>query len=633
MTKILIIVPYHEVYKTVEEEISHYDTNGLQIELTHLYGTADETFKDIDAEIVVARGITYMALVELKPHIHVVPILQGPNDLLEAFYEASRRTSGKIALLSGSEDLCDTNHVASLIGRTVEMYVANDQDEIVRGVEYLKDSGCDIFLGGLTMCRYCEEKHYPHVHIKSGMQSMRRAIMEAITTARALERAKVRMNILTTLINNDKDAMVALNSRGVVVVANNMAERLLGKGMINHPISEFYGGTSWRRTLEMGGDTEIIETIHGQQILVSSIPIMTGSEGLGVLLTFQNIDTIRSMERRIRTELSKKGLVARYTFSDIITQDPDFLQLIDKARRYAKVDGAVLLIGETGTGKELFAQSIHNASKRRGDPFVAINCAALPESLLESELFGYSEGAFSGAAKGGKQGLFELAHKGTIFLDEIGEMPLNLQAKLLRVLQEKEVRRVGGDTVVPVDVRVISATNVNINEKVKHGAFRLDLFYRISLLNLRLIPLSDRPLDIPVLFSHFVRAYCDVRRIEAPVIDDTAFEMLKGYPWPGNVRELRNAAERLVILLHSDTIGAEQILDLDIAATSFVDDEEPVPAPRRKKRSGNTLDGEQLYRKFVESGLTRQQFAESIGISRTTLWRKISGYVSTLDVT
>ena len=183
--------------------------------------------------------------------------------------------------------------------------------------------------------------------------------------------------------------------------------------------------------------------------------------------------------------------------------------LAAKAHRYSQTDEAVLLIGETGTGKELFAQSIHNASKRAGEPFVAVNCAALPENLLESELFGYVDGAFTGARKGGKQGLFELAHKGTLFLDEIGEMPINLQAKLLRVLQEKEIRKVGGDAVVPVDVRIISATNINIREKVRNGQFRLDLFYRISLLNLYLLPLRERLDDIPILFESFVRNYCE----------------------------------------------------------------------------------------------------------------------------
>ncbi len=626
MTKILIIVPYRELFSLIEEEIKQYDTAGFDIELTHIYGTDHETLRGIDADIIVARGITFLALAELKSDTHLVPFLPGPNDLIEAFYAAGKQPDGDIGLLADSSDMCDAQHVTSLIGRHVNLYVANDQEEIHNGVEYLKENGCTIFLGGLTSCRYCESKGYPYVHIKSGRHSINRAIGEAIGAARSLERAKVRMNILTTLINNDKDAMIALNSRGLVVVANSMAEQLLGKGMINQHIGEFYEGEIWEKTLSTGTGGEIIKKINGMQILVSSVPIMTGSEGLGVLMTFQNIETIRSVERKIRKELSKKGLIARYTFSDIITRNKELEQVVEKGRRYSKVDGALLLIGETGTGKELFAQSIHNASKRRGEPFVAVNCAALPETLLESELFGYSEGAFSGAAKGGKQGLFELAHKGTIFLDEIGEMPLKLQAKMLRVLQEKEVRRIGGDTIVPVDVRVISATNVDIPEKVKSGEFRLDLFYRISLLNLRLIALRERVDDIPLLFSHFVRSSCKEQHIEEPSILPEALELLKKYSWQGNVRELRNAAERLVILLTSDSVGVPEILELDIAATSLSDDFSLTGSLPQRNERGQETSTEELYKGFIESGMSREEYAKSIGMSRTTLWRKLSKF-------
>ncbi len=626
MTKILIIVPYRELFGLIEDEIKTYDTAGFDIRLTHIYGTDHDTLRKIDADIVVARGITFLALAGLRSDIHLVPFLPGPNDLIEAFYAAGKIPDGDIGLLADSNDMCDSQHVSRLIGRHVNLYVANDQDEIHNGVEYLKQEGCTIFLGGLTCCRYCETKGYPYIHIKSGRHSINRAIGEAIAAARSLERAKVRMNILTTLINNDKDAMIALNSRGRIVVANSMAEQLLGKGMVNRPVGDFYEGEIWSKTLSSGVGEEIIKKINGLQILVSSMPIMTGSEGLGVLMTFQNIETIRSVERKIRKELSKKGLVARYTFSDIITANRDLELIIEKGRRFSKVDGALLLIGETGTGKELFAQSIHNASKRRGEPFVAVNCAALPENLLESELFGYSEGAFSGAAKGGKQGLFELAHKGTIFLDEIGEMPLKLQAKMLRVLQEKEVRRIGGDTVVPVDVRVISATNVDIPKKVKSGEFRLDLFYRISLLNLRLIALRDRPDDIPLIFTHFVNSTCREQHIKAPEIRESALSLLKRYPWSGNVRELRNTAERLVILLTTDTVGEKEILELDIGATSLSDElftSEEAGQPEKRKPD---LSGEELYKAFVESGMSREEFAQSVGMSRTTLWRKLSQF-------
>ncbi len=621
MTNILIIVPYKEIYETIEHELSMYDLSGLDVKLTHLYGTDDKTLSSIDADIVVARGVTYTALVNLKPNIHLVPILPGPNDLLEALYSSFMYPKGNIGVLSGSSDMCNIEHVSKMMDRKVLMHVANDQEEVIRGVELLKEQGCEIFLGGLTMCRYCERKEYPYIHIKSGLQSINRSIHEAITTARSLERTKVRMKILETLLNNSKEAMVAINRKGIVVVSNQMAEQLLGAKLVNHKISEFYGGDFWSDTLKTGSEGEVIEKINDMQILVSSQPIMTGSEGLGVLLTFQNIETIRLVERKIRKELSKKGLVARYTFTNIITVNDDLKAIVEKARRYSKVNGAILLIGETGTGKELFAQSIHNASARCGEPFVAVNCAALPESLLESELFGYSEGAFSGASKGGKQGLFELAHKGTLFLDEIGEMPIKLQAKLLRVLQEKEVRKVGGDTVVPVDVRIISATNVNISQKVKMGEFRLDLFYRISLLNLRLIALRERRDDIPLLFNHFVSTYCKAHNTKVPTILPEAYHALSGYLWPGNVRELKNSAERLAILLTTDVVGKKQIDELDIEATSL--DEKIVNAKPKTKRSKSN---EELYREYVESGLSKEEFAKMINISRTTLWRKISQF-------
>ncbi|MGD8113262.1 MAG: sigma 54-interacting transcriptional regulator [Sphaerochaetaceae bacterium] len=621
MTNILIIVPYKEIYETIEHQLSLYDLSGMNIQLTHLYGTDDKTLGSISADIVVARGVTYTALVNLKPDIHIVPILPGPNDLLEALYSTFSYPEGNIGVLSGSSDMCDTAHVSKMMNRKVMMYVANDQEEVIKGVESLREQGCSVFLGGLTMCRYCEQEGYQYIHIKSGIHSINRSIHEAITTARSLERTKVRMKILETLLNNSKEAMVAVNKKGIVVVANQMAEQLFSAPLVNNRISDYYESDFWADTMKTGREGEVIEKISGMQILISSQPIMTGSEGLGVLLTFQNIETIRLVERKIRKELSKKGLVARYTFSNIISVNQEMKAIEEKARRYSKVNGALLLIGETGTGKELFAQSIHNASNRCGEPFVAVNCAALPESLLESELFGYSEGAFSGASKGGKQGLFELAHKGTLFLDEIGEMPIKLQAKLLRVLQEKEVRKVGGDTVVPVDVRIISATNVNISKKVKMGEFRLDLFYRISLLNLRLIPLWKRKEDIPLLFNHFVSSYCKSHNTEVPTILPEAYRALSGYHWPGNVRELKNSAERLAILLNTDVVGRRQIEELDIEATSLDEPYEDV-----KKKTKKAPDDEMLYREYVESGLSKEDFARSMNISRTTLWRKISRF-------
>ncbi|MGI6424651.1 MAG: sigma-54 interaction domain-containing protein [Tepidanaerobacteraceae bacterium] len=250
----------------------------------------------------------------------------------------------------------------------------------------------------------------------------------------------------------------------------------------------------------------------------------------------------------MRRELYLKGHVAQHTFEDIITCSSIMEKAISEARQFAQAEAAVVITGETGTGKELFAQSIHNTSQRKGGHFVAVNCAAVPENLLESELFGYEEGAFTGARRGGKKGLFELAHDGTIFLDEIGELPLKLQARLLRVLQEKAVIRVGGDRVIPINVRIIAATHRNLEASVKNGTFRQDLYYRLNVLRLSLPPLRERKDDIPLLIDRLLEKICNKTAKKPPLLSDAVLKIFCSYHWPGNVRELQNILERLVVL-------------------------------------------------------------------------------------
>ncbi len=327
------------------------------------------------------------------------------------------------------------------------------------------------------------------------------------------------------------------------------------------------------------------------------------------------VEDIRRTEKKVRGKLQDKGLIAKYSFSDIVAEDVVMKQLIAKAIRYAKVEGNVLLTGETGTGKELFVQSMHNASPRRDKPFVAVNCAALSEQLLESELFGYTEGAFTGASKGGKTGLFELAQGGTIFLDEIGEMPIRFQAKLLRVIQEKEIRKIGGDEYIPVDVRIMSATNQNIPDLIEKGLFRRDLYYRINLLAIHIPPLRERRDDIPLIFKRFVEKKSKALNIVEPMVEKEAMDSLKKYSWPGNIRELRNVAERAVIFSLSKNITLDTIREIDLDEREKT---EELPSVVKEKAK----TPEELYREYAQSGMTLNDFALSVGISRTTLWRK-----------
>lgn len=276
---------------------------------------------------------------------------------------------------------------------------------------------------------------------------------------------------------------------------------------------------------------------------LKSFPVYSEHRLSNVLLVLNRFEDQEKSQHLLRTQIRGKGHIAKYRFNDIVAESDLMKKLIDLGEKMARSDASVLITGESGTGKELFAQAIHNSSRRKDYQFVAVNCAAIPENLLESELFGYEEGAFTGAKKGGKAGLFELAHNGTLFLDEIGEMPIQLQSRLLRVIQEKEVMRIGGDRIIPVNVRIVSATNRNLKMQIKANAFRSDLYYRLNVLCLNLPPLRERVAEIERLVIHLQK------EVEASYnITSKALEIIMRAEWDGNIRELKNVVEYLAYL-------------------------------------------------------------------------------------
>lgn len=250
---------------------------------------------------------------------------------------------------------------------------------------------------------------------------------------------------------------------------------------------------------------------------------------------------------------------ARYIFDDLIGESASFKHAVDEAATFARLNSSILLTGESGVGKELFAQSIHNASPRKKGPFVAINCATLQSNLIESELFGYAEGAFTGARKGGAVGKIEFANKGTLFLGEIGELPLSTQTMFLRALEEKEITRVGSNKRIPVDFRLVCATNRNLETMVEEGSFRLDLYYRINVVNIELPPLRDRGSDVVLLSNYFIKSICDELDIAQPTMSKEAMQKLKDYSWPGNLRELRNVIERAIVISKDGIIRVDDL--------------------------------------------------------------------------
>ncbi|MBP2667108.1 MAG: proprionate catabolism activator, Fis family, partial [Firmicutes bacterium] len=317
----------------------------------------------------------------------------------------------------------------------------------------------------------------------------------------------------------------------------------------------------------------------------------------------------------IRKKIYAGGHTATFTFSDVIGNSRTILDAVAVAKEFAVTDSSVLITGETGTGKEVFAQSIHNASKRSQKPFVAINCAALPPQILESELFGYVGGAFTGANQKGKPGLLEIAHGGTLFMDEIAEMDYAIQSKLLRVIQEKKVMRLGSDRVLPVDVRIIAATNKNLKQRVLERQFRADLYYRLNVLRLRLPPLRERREDIGQFARILLRRF-EKNSVHTLQWKPESIDRLTQYEWPGNVRELQNTVERVVAVCRQDFITPELVTRM-----MRDDDADDPSGPFRIMPAAGSADE---IRQALEKTRGKQlEAAKLLGISRSTLWRRM----------
>ncbi|RNB78655.1 sigma-54 interaction domain-containing protein [Brevibacillus panacihumi] len=379
--------------------------------------------------------------------------------------------------------------------------------------------------------------------------------------------------LLEVVFENAHEPMVVTDKEGNILLFNRSYREFLGiqENVIGKPVTEVIENTRMH-IVGREGVPEIadIQQIKGQKMIAHRIPIMDEGQVIAVLGTvlFQDVKELASlaaMVGQLKDELTyykkelRRRLGATYHFDQIVGYSQKMKELKKFSQKVAKSDSTVLITGESGTGKELFAHAIHAESKRKMGPFIRVNCAAIPDSLLESELFGYEEGAFTGAARRGKKGKFELADHGTILLDEIGDMPLPLQAKLLRVLQEKEVERVGAVRSTPIDVRVIASTNQDLPALIKDGKFRADLYYRLNVVSLEIPPLRERLEDLPELVSNLLQRLVESTGISVKSIDDEAWSVLRSYSWPGNVRELNNVLERALHLLEGDQLKKEHL--------------------------------------------------------------------------
>lgn len=622
MVTVRMFIPYMNMKSRFEAAVSRLEPqDDVRVELLHVFGTPESLSRYGDADILVARGMTYDRLRYLFPEKHVVEIQLSSFDILKALICARQEFHPKkIALCVRYMDESAVSELEKLCQAEIAYYTVHDEASTLEAIHSARANGADVFVGAGTMCGLCDKEALNRVHIHTKDIAIEQALKQAMDAARTINMERARSKMTSTILNTSADALIAVSDSGLIQALNNQAYRTFQLSSqadyTGRPVEEVCPALKWKDVVETGREREEVIQWKDRKLYTEYRPVLVDKMGKGAIIVARYTEQIIEAETKIRQSLAKQGLTAKYSFDDIIGSSPAIRENILMAKRYSRVDSNVLIVGETGTGKELFAHSIHRESRRSAEPFVALNCAALPENLLESELFGYEPGAFSGASKNGKTGLFELAHKGTIFLDEIGEIPISLQAKLLRVLQEREIRRIGSNRVQPVDVRVISATNINIEEKIREGQFRADLYYRLNLLDITIPPLRERGDDIREMVDFYLTRFACEMGKPIPRLSKEAVDLMTHYGWPGNVRELRNICERLIVLSDTTEIGLREIQMLKI----FRKKEGPLPGAQTPDKETDQPETGIVYAN-LKPRKKKQDIAKELGVSRTTLWR------------
>lgn len=585
-----------------------------------------------DADIVICRGSQSVYIRQAAPQKYVIntPITTG--NIIDALDRVIKRKKVTKAAIIGTANMLEMVELlpAKYKELLVPYYFKREDVENVALVTLLHEVAArnyDAILGGVTTCTICEMLGCDHERLESSKEAIWYALTQAVYAITVVQKERDAAVLHRGIVEYSQEGVIAIDRENRVALINHAAEHLLNVSastVVGVPVKVAFSSPALQKAFCTDGNLKNVVVPCGNfTININKAYLTDHNQNLGSIITFKDITSILEVESMIRAQVRKKGLIARYTFSDIIGASPAIERTKKLARIFAGVDSNVFLDGESGTGKEVFAQSIHNASNRKNGPFVAINCAALPESLLESELFGYAPGAFTGASSRGKRGFFELAHHGTLFLDEVGDLPLNLQGRLLRVLQEKSVMRIGDDHIIPVDVRIICASNKELESLVTQGSFREDLFYRLKVLSLTIPPLRKRGRDVLDLMNHYLRYFSIKNGKPQQRLDSETEDTLLAYQWKGNVRELRNICEYLSVV--ADALITTESLPPQVVteAVPVPSDKPPVAESARPHSHGGELDMPRILEALHVANHNKAKAARILGISRTTLWRKL----------
>jgi transcriptional regulator with PAS, ATPase and Fis domain len=581
-------------------------------------------------DVILSAGATIQHIENVvKPVVPLVTIHLTSYDIVRAFCRA-RDFSNEIAFISGENIKFEISEMACILNIEVHEYKFELNYEIEQIIVNIKNKGLKVVVGGPVAVQLAHEHGLIGIQVKWGEEATQKAIYEAIHIAEVRKAERMRSARLKVVFDTISQGIIVTDEQSEIITYNPAAENIFkipSGEVLGKKAESVIPNTRIHYVLE-SGQSEIgaLQDINNGIIATNSIPIELDGNRIGVVSTFEDITKIQQLEQKAREKIYKKGFVAKYNFEDILTTNKQMIELKNLTLLYSKTDAAVLIQGESGTGKELFAQSIHNTSKRCSGPFVAVNCAAIPENLLESELFGYEGGAFTGARKEGKQGLFELAHNGSVFLDEIGEISKSLQARLLRVIQEKEIMRIGGDRIIPVDIRIISATNRNLEKQIENGDFRQDLYYRLNVFNVKIPSLRERKEDIGVISTKLLKEFTSDSINHSEIVKEIKF-LLISHDWPGNIRELNNIMERLSLMILQ--FNSNNYRDMLKQAMSVSDEEDDDNITLRISIKNGLKDAMKEVEKsvidtmLIKCNYDKNKVADILKIGRTTLWRKL----------
>lgn len=456
-------------------------------------------------------------------------------------------------------------------------------------------------------------------------------------------RTKVKTNecissktFLDSIIHSTNEMVVLVNVDGYIEEISEAYADFLGirrEVAIGRPVGEVIENTRLIDVVNTGvPEIESTQKINGKNMIATRMPIKEDGRVVGAFgrVLFKDIDDLKKLYEKINkmtTELNlyKSRFIkmnsSKYNLENIIGTSKSIKNLKKTINIIAKTNSNVLILGESGTGKELFAHSVHSSSKRKDKPFICINCGSIPPELIESELFGYEEGAFTGAKKGGKIGLFQAANAGTIFLDEIGDLPMAMQVKLLRFLQDREIQKVGSNVREQVDVRIVAATNKNLENMVRNGEFRADLYYRLNVITIEIPPLRVRKEDIPPLAEFLIAKLSNKEELKTKKISDKALDCLKTYDWPGNVRELENVLERAINFLGEDHIILPEHLPKFLTGIDSSQD-----CSKKLKDIVDDAERNAIVNALINNNNNKSSAANALGISRTSLYEKMKKY-------